>query len=214
MKERKIDYWKTNEVRNLKKITNPQTSIYYRIICLFMFFIEIQPLYCFRGKMCRKLEKCVGVCITLTPNYQYRLSINRRVWGFGLKEDKNGIAQRRSQKWLTMSVGGHRHLQIGRMFDIDLISEPPTPLPPRCTYPKCGNLCGQRGRKRFIASWGLRMSHICACTPWPSPQGYRSKVESRHFAHHWSVPRLGACGESTKFITIITTIHLNKVEHS
>ncbi len=29
------------------------------------------------------------------------------------------------------------------------------------------------------------MSHICPCTPCPSPQGYRSKVESRHFAHHW-----------------------------
>ncbi len=28
------------------------------------------------------------------------------------------------------------------------------------------------------------MSHICPCTPCPSPQGYRSKVESRHFAHH------------------------------
>jgi hypothetical protein len=26
--------------------------------------------------------------------------------------------------------GGHRHLQIGRMLDIDLISEPPTPSPP------------------------------------------------------------------------------------
>ncbi len=49
---------------------------------------------------------------------------------------------------------------------------------------KCGTLCDQRGRKRFIASWGLRMSHICPCTPCPSPQGYRSKVESRHFAHH------------------------------
>ncbi len=55
-------------------------------------------------------------------------------------------------------------------------------------YPKCGNLCGQRGRKRFIASWGLRMSHICPCTPCPSPQGYRSKVESRHFAHHGPLP--------------------------
>ncbi len=29
------------------------------------------------------------------------------------------------------------------------------------------------------------MSHICPCTPCPSPPGYRSKVESRHFAHHW-----------------------------
>jgi hypothetical protein len=56
--------------------------------------------------------------------------------------------------------------------------------PPRFMYTKCGNLCGQRGRKRFIASWGLRMSHICPCTPCPSPQGYRSKVESPHFTHH------------------------------
>jgi hypothetical protein len=85
--------------------------------------------------------------------------------------------------------GGHQHLQIGRMLDIDLISEPPTPPPPRCMYTKCGNLCGQSGRKRFITSWGLRMSHICPCTPCPSPQGYRSKVESRHFAHHcyWDI---------------------------
>jgi hypothetical protein len=60
-------------------------------------------------------------------------------------------------------------------------------------YPKCGNLCGQRGRKRFIASWGLRMSHICPCTPCPSPQGYRSKVESRHFAHHWLEGPLHRC---------------------
>ncbi len=25
----------------------------------------------------------------------------------------------------------------------------------------------------------------CPCTPCPSPQVERSKVESRHFAHHW-----------------------------
>jgi hypothetical protein len=33
-------------------------------------------------------------------------------------------------------------------------------------------------RKRFIASWGLRMSHICPCTPCPCPKGIgqRSKV--------------------------------------
>jgi hypothetical protein len=80
--------------------------------------------------------------------------------------------------------GGHRHLQIGRMLNIDPISEPPTAPPPRCMYIKFGNLCGQRGRKRFIASWGLRMSHICPCTPCPSPQVERSKVESRHFVHH------------------------------
>jgi hypothetical protein len=38
--------------------------------------------------------------------------------------------------------GGHRHLQIGRMLDIDLILE----SPPRCMYTKCGNLCGQKGQ--------------------------------------------------------------------
>ncbi len=71
----------------------------------------------------------------------------------------------------SQTRGGQRHLQLGRMLDIDLISEPPPkPPPPRSRYPKCGNLCGQRGRKRFIASWGLRMSHICPCTPYNSNQ--------------------------------------------
>jgi hypothetical protein len=30
--------------------------------------------------------------------------------------------------------GGHRHLQIGRMLDIDLMSEPPPPPPPPQIY--------------------------------------------------------------------------------
>jgi hypothetical protein len=76
------------------------------------------------------------------------------------------------------------------------IRAPPTPPPPRCMYTKCGNLCGQRGRKWFIASWGLRMSHICPCTPCPSPQWYRSKVESRHFAHHCCWGMIFACRHS------------------
>jgi hypothetical protein len=33
--------------------------------------------------------------------------------------------------YLVCARGGHRHLQIGRMLDIDLISEPPTPPPPQ-----------------------------------------------------------------------------------
>jgi hypothetical protein len=45
---------------------------------------------------------------------------------------------------------------------------------------KVHGICvARRGRKRFIASWGLRMSHICHCTPCPSPsqgRGQRSKV--------------------------------------
>jgi hypothetical protein len=79
---------------------------------------------------------------------------------------------------MGQSKGGHRHLQIGRMLDIDLISEPPPPPPPRCMHPKCGNLRGQRGRKRFVASWGLWMSHICPCTPCPSPP--RVEVKGRN----------------------------------
>jgi hypothetical protein len=79
-------------------------------------------------------------------------------------------------------------LQIGRMLDIDLISEPPShPLPPDVCIQSV-RICVARGAgSDSIASWGLRMSHICPCTPCPSPQGYRSKVESRHFAHHWPV---------------------------
>ncbi len=47
-------------------------------------------------------------------------------------------------------------------------------------YPKCGNRCSQRGRKRFIASWGLRMSHTVFIpaphAPPPKGIGQRSKV--------------------------------------
>jgi hypothetical protein len=73
--------------------------------------------------------------------------------------------------WYMALSGGHRHLQIGRMLDIDLISEPPPPPTPICMYPKCGICVARRGWKRFIASWDLRMSHICHCTPCPSPPG-------------------------------------------
>ncbi len=106
---------------------------------------------------------------TFFPPYQFPLPAPASFhWPGDMKE----------QQW-AQSRGGHRHLQIGRMLDIDLISEPPpTPPPHRCMHPKCGNLCGQRVRKRFIASWGLRMSHICPCTQCPSPKGIgqRSKV--------------------------------------
>jgi hypothetical protein len=57
------------------------------------------------------------------------------------------------------------------------IRAPPTPTPPRYMYPKCGNLCGQWGRKRFIASWDLRMSHFCPCIPMPLPP--RVEVKGR-----------------------------------
>ncbi len=48
--QRKVDYWRNSEVINLKKTA---TSIYWRIICLFMLFIEIQPLNCLEAKYVR-----------------------------------------------------------------------------------------------------------------------------------------------------------------
>ncbi len=41
--------------------------------------------------------------------------------------------------------GGHRHLQIGRMLDIDLISEAP---PPDVCIQSVGICVARRGRKR------------------------------------------------------------------
>ncbi len=57
------------------------------------------------------------------------------------------------------------------------------PRPPQMYVSKVWESVGPEGRKRFIANWGLRMSHICPCTPCPSLPEYGSKVESRHFAH-------------------------------
>jgi hypothetical protein len=58
-----------------------------------------------------------------------------------------GLIQAKFQR-LTCHTnrGGHRHLQIGRMLDIDLISEPPTPhpLPPDVCTQKVG-ICVARG---------------------------------------------------------------------
>ncbi len=50
--EIKVDYWRTIEVKNVKKLL-----ILKHLICVFILFIEIQPLYCFRGKMCKKTGK-------------------------------------------------------------------------------------------------------------------------------------------------------------
>ncbi len=64
------------------------------------------------------------------------------------------------------------------MLDIDLISEPPTPPPPKFMYPKCGNLCGQRGTKWFIASWvsGCQLFVPAPHAPPPKGIGQRLKV--------------------------------------
>jgi hypothetical protein len=55
--EIKLDYWITIEVKNLKKIANPQAFFPVEYNLCFLTFYWIQPLYCFRGKMCKKLEK-------------------------------------------------------------------------------------------------------------------------------------------------------------
>jgi hypothetical protein len=68
----------------------------------------------------------------------------------------------------------------------------PRPPPPRIMHLKFGNLCGQRGRKRFIASWGIWMSHICPCTPCPSP------------------PRVEVKGRNSSFCPPLEQTHQNK----
>jgi hypothetical protein len=60
------------------------------------------------------------------------------------------------------------------MLDIDLISEPAPQMYVSKVWESVWPEGAGRGRKRFIAGWGLRMS-----------PGYRSKVEGRHFAHLW-----------------------------
>jgi hypothetical protein len=56
--------------------------------------------------------------------------------------------QRDLGNWESQGVGsrgGHQHLQIGRMLDIDLISEPPQrPLPPDVCTQSVG-ICVARG---------------------------------------------------------------------
>jgi len=57
--EVKLDYCITTEVKKKKNFlkNSYSTSIFCRIIYIFLLFIEIQPLYFLRGKMCKKLEK-------------------------------------------------------------------------------------------------------------------------------------------------------------
>jgi hypothetical protein len=72
------------------------------------------------------------------------------------------------------------------MLDIDLISEPPPhPPPPHQMY--VSNVWesvwpeGQEAIYSELGSWDVTYLSL---HPMPLPQGYRSKVESHHFAHH------------------------------
>ncbi len=60
------------------------------------------------------------------------------------------------------SRGGHQHLQIGRMFDIDLISEPPPcPLPPDACVQSVG-ICVARWAGSDSQLAGVSGCHIFA----------------------------------------------------
>ncbi len=54
--ELKLNYWLTIEIKNSKKIANPQEFSAESFVFSYI-SLKIQPLYCFRGKMCKKLEK-------------------------------------------------------------------------------------------------------------------------------------------------------------
>jgi len=55
----------------------------------------------------------------------------------------------------------------------------------RCKYPKCGNLCGQKGQDRFIASWGQDVTYLSLHPMPPTPQVERVKGRRCYFAHFW-----------------------------
>ncbi len=72
---------------------------------------------------------------------------------------------------------------IGGLLDIYLISDPPPPPPHRGMFPKCGNLCGQKGWKRGQDVTYLSLHPM----PLPPPR-WVERVKGRrcHFAHLWS----------------------------
>jgi hypothetical protein len=77
------------------------------------------------------------------------------------------------------SRGGHRHLQIGRMLDIDLTSEPPhAPSPPDVCIQSVGIRVARRaGSDSYLA--GVSGCHIFVPAPHAPPPkgiGQRSKV--------------------------------------
>ncbi len=67
------------------------------------------------------------------------------------------------------------------------IRAPPRPLPPDVCIQSVG-ICVTRGAGGNSWLAGVSGCHICPCTPCPSPKRSRSKVESRHFAHHCLLP--------------------------
>jgi hypothetical protein len=70
----------------------------------------------------------------------------------------------------TWRRGGHQHLQIGRMLDIDLISEPP-PLPPDVCIQSVG-ICVARGAGSDSSLAGVSGCHIFVPVPHaPPPKG-------------------------------------------
>ncbi len=81
------------------------------------------------------------------------------------------------QRWtLTLAnMSNARHRSNIRVL-------PPPPGPPDVCIQSVGICVARRGRKRFIANWGQDVTYLSLHTI-PPPSVYRSKVESRHFAH-------------------------------
>ncbi len=85
-----------------------------------------------------------GLLIPPVVSYTVCALILRRTNDTVHTREKAGVP-RETERGGPCRRGGHRHLQIGRMLDIDLISEPPPrPLPPEVCIQSEG-ICVARG---------------------------------------------------------------------
>ncbi len=77
--------------------------------------------------------------------------------------------------------GGHQNLQIGRMLDIDLISEPPPAPHPHMYVSKVWDLCGQKGQEANHIKLGSQDVTYLSLHPMPLPPRIMDKGQKLSF---------------------------------
>ncbi len=147
-----------------------------------LYIVYRKYIVCAQNRSYRQLRDCINatnflVCIS-TP-------MRPKARGLAKHSGPSGLPNKAARPaWLAggehpSSRGGHRHLKIGWMLNIDLISsnirDPP---PPDVCIQSVGICVTRRGRKRFIASWGKDVTYLSLYPMPPPPQGIgqRSKV--------------------------------------